>query len=116
LRHPEEVGDGVEAVGRIIRRQKRRDVADVERQQIADRVAILRPVQAMEYRAAGTRRGGGLIETTLEPGEQTDLRSGVGMGNASRRHRARLQLPHNFFPEHRIPGDVLEIDRVEDNA
>ena len=50
-RDAEHVGDIVEAVGRIVGRQQRRDV-DVEREQIANRVGVFGAVEAMEHRPA----------------------------------------------------------------
>ncbi len=55
-RDAEDVGDVVEAVARIVGRQERGGV-DLERQQVSDRVGVLRAVQTMQQRPAGIRRG-----------------------------------------------------------
>ena len=69
-RHAEHVGDIVEAVGRIVGRQQRRDV-HVDREHVANRVGVLGAVQAMQHRPAGIgRRGRRPIELALEPADQ----------------------------------------------
>ena len=59
-RHAERGGDVVEAVGRGVRRQCARNRARVEREQILNRVGVLRAVQTCERLRAGVRcaRGG----------------------------------------------------------
>ena len=48
---------------------------DVEREQVADRVAVLGAVQAMQRLAAGVRvRGGGSVELLLEVGDELGRR------------------------------------------
>ena len=69
-RHAEHVRDIVEAVRRIVGRQHRRDV-HVDRQHVADRVGVLRAVQAVQHRTAGIGvRGRRPIELPLQPADQ----------------------------------------------
>ncbi len=70
-RRAEHVGDVVEAVARIVGGQQRRRI-DVQRQQIADRVRVLRPVEAMDQRSAGIR----LARARRDPASSRAIRRG----------------------------------------
>ena len=97
-RQSEHVGHVVEAEGGIIGRQEPRDV-DLHIQQIANRVGVFSPVQAMDERLAGIGMDGrGAIELRLEPGGQA-LDARLVPADAWRGHRASAQLANDFFPE-----------------
>jgi len=69
-RKPEHIGNVVEAVGRVIRRQQRCGI-HVESQQVADGVAVFGAVEAVERRTARVRMDlGSRIELRFEPGRQ----------------------------------------------
>ena len=105
-RHAQHVSDVVEAVRAVVGRQERRDV-DVERQQIADRVAVLRAIEAMQHGPAriGMRRGR-LVDGRLEVGREPGERRLVRTRHADRRHQAAAHLPDHLFPGRRPPpGD-----------
>ncbi len=91
------LADVVETVGRLVGRQKRRDV-HVERQQIANRVGVLGAVQAMDRGMAGKRRGRS-IDGALEPRDQAVACRGVGPRHSRRRHHARPDLPDHPLPD-----------------
>ena len=112
-RHAQHVGHVVEAEAGVVGRQQRRGV-DVERQQIADHVLILDPVQPVQRRPAGVRTGRGItIDGGLEEGHQRRARRCVGLWHALRRHRARPHLLDHLFPHGRIPRRVCDVHRVE---
>ena len=98
-RDAEDAGDVVEAVARVVGRQQLADV-DVERQQVAHGVAVLRPAQAVEgLRAAGVgiRRGGG-VQLPFEPGPELrvgrGLRPGRGRGGMAPARSLRTTFSH----------------------
>ena len=70
-RHLQHAGDVVEPIAGVVCRQHRRDV-EVERQQIADRVAVLGAVQTMERLGTARIRTGGrrAIELAFEPAKE----------------------------------------------
>ncbi len=112
-RDAEDVRDIVEAVGRIVGRQHRRDV-HVDRQHVADRVGVLGAVQAVQHRPARIgRRGGGPIELAFQPADQPLVGGGIRTTGGLRRHRAGVQPPHHFLPGLGGIGDVAEIQVVE---
>ena len=87
----------VEAVARFVGRQQRRDV-DVERQQIADRVLVLRAGQAPQRGGPPRvrRRGRGAIERGL-----------VGPRQSDRGHLTRTDFSDNLLPHLRRLSDLL---------
>ncbi len=106
--------DVVEAVARLVGRQELGDL-DVEVQQIADGVAVLGAVQAVErLRAAGVRtRGGCRIELAFEPARELDTRFGGRPRLADGRHHAGAQLPDDFLPLGGMRGNGVERQRLE---
>ena len=114
LRNAKEVSDGVKAVRRVVRREERGDVADVEREQIPHGVVVLRPIEATQHGASriGHRR---IVESSLEPGREPIERGTVGMRHARRWHRTCPQLANDLLPQVWICRQVLEVDRVEDD-
>ena len=100
----EHIGDVVEAVARAIGRQQRLDV-DRHAEQVADRVAVLGAVQAMQGLAPRLRRGRrGGIELPFEIGDETRGRCRVGPRAARRRHEAKVELVDHLLPHGGIRG------------
>ena len=115
-RHAEHVGDVVEAEGGIVGRQQRGHV-HVERQQVADGVAVLGPVEAMQHRPARVGpRDGAAIETVLDVGDERLQRLRVGAPDALRRHDAGADLPHHLLPDVGVLGQPREVQAVEGQA
>ena len=114
LVQPEHPRDVVEAVAGVVGREQRGGV-DVERQQVADDVRVLRAIQAVErFRAAGIRpRGGGAVELALQPREQAVVRRLVRPRPAGGRHHSRPQLAQHALPERRVGADVRGVDRLQ---
>ena len=112
-RDAEDAGDVVEAVARVVGRQQLADV-DVERQQIAHRVAVLRPAQAVErLRAPGIGIGrGGVVELALEPGAELRVGSGLRARPRTGRHRPGAQLADDLLPDLGVRGHVGHVDRA----
>ena len=110
------VGDVVEPVARLVRRQQR-PLVDVQRQQIADRVAVLGAVQAMDRRPAGIRIvGGGAVEGRFQRGGGRVVGAGVRPRPARRGHGPRAQLAHDLLPGLDFPGNparVLGVDGLQ---
>ena len=81
-RQLQHAGDVVEAVARLVGRQQLGDL-DVEVEQVADRVAVLGAVQAVErLGAARVRVGGGRgVELALEPAASASRASVAGRGS-----------------------------------
>ena len=92
-------GDVVEPVAGRIARQQRRGV-DVERKQIANRVAVFGAVQPAErIGAAGIWRGNGqAVERGFQRGQRGRVRRFVGPPGALGRHLPRTQLADDLLP------------------
>ena len=107
----------VEAVARFVGGQERRDV-DVERQQIADGVLVLRAGQAAQRRGASRirRRGRGAIERRLERGDLGVVAGFVRPRRSGRRHLPRADFADNLLPHVRTLADVVRGRRVERQA
>ena len=101
-RHAERIRDVIEAVGRVVRRQERRDI-DIERQQIANGVGVLRAVEPMQERTSGMRvRVGLAVERRFQERRQRVQRCAVGLTSALGWHRSRVQPPEHLLPQRRI--------------
>ena len=113
-RQLQHAGDVVEAVARLVGGQQLGDL-DVEVQQVADRVAVLGAVQAVErLRAAGVRvRRGGGVELALEPARERQARLGRRARLADGRHHAGAQLADDLFPLGRVRRDLGERQRLQ---
>jgi hypothetical protein len=93
--------------------QYRGDV-DVEREQVADRIAVFGTVQSMDDEAARRRtRRPAAVERVRQPGGEADVFRFARMGTALRRHRPDAQLAEHALPHRRIGDDVVEIRRIE---
>src|SRR5262245_1257305 len=112
-RQRQRVGVVVEPVSRVVGGQERRRV-DLEPEQIADRVAVLHPVEAMQRRAAGIRvLGGRAIEVGLERRRHAVSGDLVGTRTSDRRHRARPHLADDFLQHLGVLAGLRQIDLVE---
>ena len=91
----------------VVGGQEGRDV-DLDLEQVAHRVAVLGPVQAVERLGAAHPgvEGGGPVEPRLEIRHQGLRVAAVGPGAAGRRHRADPQLADDVLPDRRVAGDV----------
>ena len=110
-RDRQHIRDVVEAVliG-IVGRQQRADV-DLDAEKIADRVGVLRAVQAVHGRPAGIHvRRSRPIEFGLYTSNERECCRGIGTRPARRRHRAGAEFPHHVFP---LPGVSPNLRRVE---
>ena len=111
-----QVADGgvVEPVAGRIARQQRRGV-DVERKQIANRVAVFGAVQPAErIGAAGIWRGNGHgVQRGFQRGQRGRMRRFVGPPGALGRHLPRTQLADDLLPRVRMIAQIRRIDRVK---
>ena len=112
-RHRQHLGDVVEALVRLVGRQQLLGV-DLQRQQVADGVAVLEAVQAVIGDAARIRVGGGVaVELGLQPGnERVELRR-LGTAASRGRHRAAAQLADHLLPDLGARADAGHVGRVE---
>ena len=110
----EEVGVVVEAEAEVVRRQERRRV-DLEPQQVADGVGVLRPVEPVNGGAAGV--GGGVrgpVEGGLQPRCRGIVGGRLGAGApAGGRHRPLLELQQHLLPDVGPLANRVERRRVE---
>ncbi len=107
----------VEAVARLVDRQQLGDI-HVQRQDVADGVAVLGAVQAADRIDAPWRRieRGGAVQRRFERCNQPVERRVVGARRTSRRHGARSKLADDMFPEPGVAGRVHRIRSIERDA
>ena len=98
----------------VVGGQEGRDV-DLDLEQVAHRVAVLGPVQAVERLGAAHPRigGGGPVERRLEEPTRARASPRSGRGPPGGRHRADPQLADHVLPDDRIARDVGQVRRVE---
>ena len=98
----------------VVGRQQGRDV-DLDLEQVAHRVAVLGPVQAVERLGAAHAgvEGGGPVEPGLEIRHQRPRVAAVGPGPPRGRHRADAQLADHLLPDRRVAREVRQVGRVE---
>ena len=114
-RHLQRGGDVVVALGDIVGGQHVARV-EVDGEQIAHRVRVFLPVQAMEDDlVCQVRRPcrGGAVERVLEPRHQRIGRRPVGLARSRRRHHPAAEFPYCFLEDlgalpDRVGGDVVE--------
>ena len=116
-RDAEHAGDVVEAVAGVVGREQVVD-ADVQGEQIADRVAVLGPAQAMEgLRPAGVRFGRRRgVELAFDPGAEAVVGLPVGTRAGPGRHGAGAQLADHLLPCLGMRRDVADVQRLEREA
>ncbi len=113
-RYPQRVRDVVESIGRIVRREQRRDV-DIEREQIADGVGVFGTIESMEKSRPARMgvRGGSTIELRLQPRDQTVVRRLVRSTRTLRRHRSGSKLTEDLLPHLGTLGHFFQIHGVQ---
>ena len=112
-RDTKHVGNVVEPSRRIVWRQQCADV-DVEREDIADDVAVLGAVQAVERRGARIQSAcGSRVERGFESGRERLPCRRRRLRSAVRRHDPRAQLAHDLLPHLGVTVDVQQVDCVE---
>ena len=112
-RHREDVGHVVEAEVRVVGGQQGGGV-DIERQQVAHRVGVLPPVEAVDGGAPGLGVGGGdAVEGRLQRRGDGGVGVRLGPRPARRRHRPRAQLPHHLLPRGGMVAHAGGVHRVE---
>ena len=90
----------------------------VDREQVADRVVVLRAVQAVDrtdpsrMRSLRPRR----VERTLEPARDRIVGGPIGARHSARRHRAGTELGDHLLPRRRVRVRSRGIQRVEGEA
>ena len=108
----EHVGVVVEAgVRRLVARQQRRHV-QIQGQQIANRVAVLGPVQAVDG-ARSARigvRGGRAVDVRFEPARHGVVGRKVRTRASRRRHRAGPQLRDHPLPDVGVAARIRSVD------
>ena len=113
-RHRQDVGDVVEAEAGIIGREQRRRV-DLQVEQVADRVGVLRAVQSMDgvaparIRIASRRR----VDPAREPRRKGLVGRFVGARPRGRRHGPGPEFPDDLLPGFRLVGIVAGAGQVE---
>ena len=106
-------GQVVESVTDDIGRQQRGSV-DLQRQQIADRVRVLRAVQAVGRHAARLGIvGGRAVERSLQRAAESVVGCRLRPGPAGRRHHAAAQLLDHRLPAVGGRADIADVERVE---
>ena len=111
-RQGQRIGVVVEAVRRVVGGQQRR--IDVDREQVADGIAVLRAVQAMQGGPAGVgavQRGA--VQRGLQPRHHGVVGRGVRARPSGRGHRAGPELADHRFPDLRVlarPGHVEDVE------
>jgi hypothetical protein len=112
-RHGERFGEVIEALTRSIGRQQHVDV-DIERQQIADGVGVLRAVQSVQRRCGECGvRVDRTVESRLELRREAIERCPLGATGAARRHHAGADLLGDLFPGLCISSDTGHVESVE---
>ena len=112
------VGVVVEAgIGRLVARQQRSDV-EIERKQVAYRVAILGPVQPVDRAGAARIRAGGrgAVDRGLQVAGHASVGRLVRPGSAAGRHRPGAQLVDDPLPDFRVSDRRRRIDGIERQA
>jgi hypothetical protein len=103
----------VEALARSVGRQQRVHV-DVERKQIANRVGVFGPIQAMQR---GRRQRGGrigrAIETRFQLGGKCIEPRSIGPLRTARRHHAGADLLDDLFPRLDVAADLRDVEPIE---
>ena len=116
-----QVGDVVEAARRVVGRQQQLEIElgrqVVEREQVADRVAVLGARQTPERRhVAGLRLAGRRgVELRFEEGRGAHVVRVLGSRTLGR-HRFRAQLADDLLPVLGSGGDGVELGGLDDEV
>ncbi len=114
-RHRKHVADIVEPVARIVHRQ-RRPRLDIERQYVANRIAVLHAIQAMHGGPAGIRIAGGrMVQRLLQRFGERRRHGRRRTRHPGGRHLSRAELTQDAFQQRRVAGYMIEVDSVEDH-
>ena len=113
--HLQELRDIVKPERRVITWQHRRRI-DVNRQQVADRVLVFDPIQAMEdWRPTWVRLSRrGEVQLRFQPRHKVGVFGVIRSRSPNGRHRTSTELPQDLFPDRRTgahPGDVQRVQR-----
>ena len=112
-RDGQHVGDVVEAVVLVVGRQQGVGV-DLESEDVADGVGVLRAVEAVDGGPARIRiLQARPVEPRLQPLDERAGRRGGRTGPAGRRHRVRAQPADHVLPGRRVRLRARDVQRVE---
>ena len=114
-RNREDIREIVEAAVRGVVSGQQRFHVEVEREQVANRVAIFGAIEAMDRGdPAGIRSGRpGPIDVVLQRGRHRVIGGGIGTRPSGRRHRTGSKLRDHFFPDLRIRAGPCHVQVVE---
>ena len=116
-RNRQHIGNVVEPVLIGIVGGKQRADVDLDAEEIADGVGVLRAVQAMHRRTAGIHvRGGRAVEGRFQSGDKCERSRRIGPRPTRWRHRTGAQLPHNLFPRVGVGGNLRHVGGIEREA
>ena len=111
--HRQDVGHVVEAEVRVVGRQQAARV-DLQREQVADGVGVLPPIQSVDGGAARIgSRSRSPVQGVLQRGGDGFIRGRVGSPPAGRRHRAGAQLAHDLLPGIGMIADARGVHGVQ---
>src|SRR6185503_9912690 len=115
-RHLEAGRDVVEVLDLFVLRQEL-DGVDLEREQVADRVAVFLAIQTVRHdRLIAVVRDRGLVERVLKPYDERLEPLLVGTRLFRRRHRVAAQLAHGHLELLGMLRDALGLDLLEVEA
>ena len=88
----------------------------VDREEIPDRIAVLRPVHAVHGSDVSRVDLRGLVDPPLEPAYQGGVGLGIRARHPGRGHHARPNLPDHPLPRLWIRGWCPDVERIERKA
>ncbi len=114
-RNREDIGEIVEAAVRGVVSGQQRFHVEVEREQVANRVAVFGAIEAMDRGdPAGIRSGRPRpIDVVLQRGRHRVIGGGIGTRPSGRRHRPGSKLGDHLFPDLRIRAGPCHVQVVE---
>ena len=112
-RQRQHVGDVVESVTRIVGRQQVRRV-NLHRQQVANGVRILGPVQAVHGRPSGIRRRGAVrVERGFDTADERRVGGARRARRTGRRHHAAAELADHLLPDLDFSAGVGRVEMLQ---
>ena len=116
-RYPQDARHVVEAVARIVGRQQTCDI-DLKIEQIANGVAVLRPIQAMKRFGASRiwMLGRSTIELALQPFAEPVVRGFVRTRPPDWGHQPGSELSDDLLPHFRVLADSRSVSAIEHQA